>query len=106
MQFRQPTATEISELGQLASQTFGFPHAKFALTVERIGAENLRVAVEDGKLNGGLAVYRLEQWLGGRAIPMALHMGHLDQIQLMLHLLIIHMMNILIMEQLKQVIME
>ena len=71
MQFRQPTATEISELGQLASQTFGFPQAKFALTVERIGAENLRVAVEDGKLNGGLAVYRLEQWLGGRAIPMA-----------------------------------
>ena len=71
MQFRQPTATEISELGRLASQTFGFPQASFALTVERIGAENLRVAVEDGEMNGGLAVYRLEQWFGGRAIPMA-----------------------------------
>jgi predicted acetyltransferase len=36
---------------------------------ERIGAENLRVVRRDGQLAGGLGVYRMGQWFGGRVIP-------------------------------------
>jgi predicted acetyltransferase len=39
------------------------------LFTQRIGAENLRAVVSDGQLAGGLGVYRMGQWFGGRIVP-------------------------------------
>lgn len=36
---------------------------------QRIGAENLRAVLLDDQLAGGLGVYRMGQWFGGRSIP-------------------------------------
>jgi predicted acetyltransferase len=36
---------------------------------QRIGAENLRAVLHDGQLAGGLGIYRMGQWFGGRTIP-------------------------------------
>jgi len=38
---------------------------------DRIGAENLRAVLQKGQLVGGLGIYRMGQWFGGRSIPCA-----------------------------------
>lgn len=71
MKLRPPSATEISVLGKIAAQTFGFPAATFGDFVKRVGPDNLRVAIDGDSIAGGLAYYPLRQWFGGRDIPMA-----------------------------------
>lgn len=39
------------------------------LFTQRIGAENLRAVLTGGQLAGGLGIYRMGQWFGGRSIP-------------------------------------
>ncbi|MDG2382204.1 MAG: GNAT family N-acetyltransferase [Pirellulaceae bacterium] len=71
IEFHPPSGDELSVLGRIAAETFGFPEAAFEKVVERVGRNNLRVASNKASVVGGLAIYRLAQWFGGKAIPMA-----------------------------------
>lgn len=55
--------------GPLLSHCFGIPIAAWDLYRRRIGDENFRGAWIDGGLAGGLGVYPIAQWFGGRSVP-------------------------------------
>lgn len=45
------------------------PHEIWPAFAERIGRENLRVLRQGERLIGGLCVYRMGQWFGGKVVP-------------------------------------
>ncbi len=55
----------------VVGRCFRFPPGYWDVFRSRIGLENLRAVFEDGRLVGGLGVYRTGQWFGGRAVPCA-----------------------------------
>ena len=58
-------------LRDIESQTFYFPVDYWPTLVKRLQPENLRVVRRNGQLIGGLGMYRMGQWFGGRQLPMA-----------------------------------
>ena len=60
-------------LCRIAAQTFNYPFDQdlWQNYVSLIELPNFRIARQDNDIIGGLAVYRVQQWFGGRAIPMA-----------------------------------
>lgn len=55
----------------IARASFGGEPDKWEQFFERIGRENLRVARRGAEVVGGLAVYPMGQYFGGRSVPMA-----------------------------------
>lgn len=70
MRLTVPTPEERPALFELLGQSFHVPADGWALFAARLGEGNLRVAKVDGAMVGGLGVYPLGQWFGGRAVPM------------------------------------
>jgi len=62
---------EADALRGVLAQTLYFPDSYWPTLVRRVGPENLRVVRRDGRVAGGLAIYRMGQWFGGRCVPMA-----------------------------------
>lgn len=50
-------------------QALNFSGVPWQPYVERIGLENLRAIRRQGRIIGGLGVYRMGQWFGGRSVP-------------------------------------
>ena len=62
---------EIDALRRILAQTLSLPENFWSTIVKRVGPENLRVVRRDGRVVGGLTIYRTGQWFGGRCVPMA-----------------------------------
>jgi predicted acetyltransferase len=60
---------EVARLGEIAAWAFGVPPADSTDWLRRGGIENLRVAVSDGRVQGGLLFIPMGQWFGGRSVP-------------------------------------
>jgi predicted acetyltransferase len=59
------------ELVDVLGRSFNLPDAtRWESFRARIGDDHFRVLVEDGAIVGGLGVYALGQWFGGRSVPM------------------------------------
>ncbi|MEB3279536.1 MAG: GNAT family N-acetyltransferase [Lyngbya sp.] len=58
-------------LGKILCQCFSFPQSEWEDYGSSIGLDNFRLIRDNGKVAGGLAIYRMGQWFGGRYIPMA-----------------------------------
>ncbi|MEM8679108.1 MAG: GNAT family N-acetyltransferase [Planctomycetota bacterium] len=56
---------------ELARHAFNFPDDVWPQIVDWIERQNLRVLVDGETVLGGLAVYDMGQWFGGRRLPMA-----------------------------------
>jgi predicted acetyltransferase len=65
------SAADLAALGAVMADAFGMSTAYQESYFERIGREGLRCARLAGTIAGGLAIYRLGQWFGGRSVPMA-----------------------------------
>jgi len=70
LDFRIPTPEERDTYGEIVARSFGFDPGDALPWVRGFGSENTRVLVEDGRVLGGLVVYRAGQWFGGRRVPM------------------------------------
>lgn len=70
MKLTEPTPQERTELYALLGQCFQASPDGWELWAARVGERNLRIARVDGQLVGGLGVYPLGQWFGGRSVPM------------------------------------
>ncbi len=66
---------ELLEFGRVLHTAFAWPDISEPKYVKRwiarVGRGNIRVVRRDGRVAGGLLVYRLGQWFGGRSVPMA-----------------------------------
>lgn len=62
---------ETQRLGEIVSQCFNFPISEWSSYRDRIGIENFRCLRRHGLLVGGLGIYQMGQWWGGRCVPMA-----------------------------------
>lgn len=62
---------DIRQLGEILRQCFSMPASYWPVYAERLGAENLRVVRRAGQIAGGLGIYRMGQWFGGKSLPMA-----------------------------------
>lgn len=62
---------ESQRLGKILCQCFGFPQSEWEDYGSNIGLNNFRVIRCNEKVAGGLAIYQMGQWFGGRCIPMA-----------------------------------
>lgn len=51
--------------------SFNHPAARWGDFLDLIGRDEVRVVRRGGRLAGGLGLYRMGQWFGGRAVPMA-----------------------------------
>lgn len=58
-------------LGKILCQCFGFPQSEWEDYGSSIGLDNFRLIRHQETVAGGLAIYRMGQWFGGRCIPMA-----------------------------------
>ena len=69
----EPISTESQEqqYKQLSSQAFNFKTDYWPFFVQCAGRENLRVLEDGDTVLGGLAIYRMGQWFGGKRLPMA-----------------------------------
>lgn len=65
------SAEEEFELRELATQSFNFPLELWGKFVEVVGRENIRVAIHDNHVVGGMSFYPVGQWFGGQSVPMA-----------------------------------
>lgn len=61
---------ELGALERVLQECFAIPHVSWRTWFERIGREHLRVARRGGRVIGGLGVYRMGQFWGGRAVPL------------------------------------
>lgn len=64
-------AGEVERLKDILGRSFGVAAAQWDTFFARIGHENFRRVRRGGEILGGLAIYFMGQWFGGRAIPMA-----------------------------------
>ncbi|HEY8040340.1 MAG TPA: GNAT family N-acetyltransferase [Polyangiaceae bacterium] len=62
---------ETARFGAIAARSLGFPVDRFQTVVARVGTKNLRVARRGADVVGGLGVYAMGHWFGGRAVPCA-----------------------------------
>jgi predicted acetyltransferase len=67
-----PASTaDLAALGNVMADAFGMSAAYQQSYFERIGRDGLRCARLNSTVAGGLAIYRLGQWFGGRSVSMA-----------------------------------
>jgi predicted acetyltransferase len=66
-----PLGDERDELAlrDLLSQSLNFPRERWPTFVSAIGRENLRVLRRGARITGGLGIFRMGQWFGGRPVP-------------------------------------
>lgn len=60
---------EGKQLVAILGQCFAFPNAERYF--QRLGLENFRVVREGGQIVGGLGIYLMGQWFGGKSVSMA-----------------------------------
>jgi predicted acetyltransferase len=60
---------DAKQLAAILGQCFAF--ADTQTYFQRLGIENFRVVREGGKIVGGLGIYQMGQWFGGKSVPMA-----------------------------------
>ena len=65
-----PLADDREELAlrDILSQSLNVSHDRWPFLVNVIGRENLRVLRRGGRIIGGLGIYRMGQWFGGRQV--------------------------------------
>ena len=71
-EFTYEPLVESSDEGALRgilSQSLNVSHDRWPFLVHVIGRENLRVLRRGGRIIGGLGIYRMGQWFGGRPVP-------------------------------------
>ncbi|MGZ3423932.1 MAG: GNAT family N-acetyltransferase, partial [Polyangiales bacterium] len=66
----KPNDAARAAYGHITAHAFGFPEEEAPEWFARIGHENLRVLVREGRVLGGVAGIPMGQWFGGRAVPM------------------------------------
>lgn len=71
LEFGIPSSAELDPLGAILAQAFGFPADDARPWIERTGVENARVVRDGQGVVGGLLVYPMGQWFGGRSVSMA-----------------------------------
>jgi predicted acetyltransferase len=62
---------EEDALRSVLSQSLNVPSDRWPMLVSAIGRENLRILRRDCRIIGGLGLYRMGQWFGGRCLPCA-----------------------------------
>jgi predicted acetyltransferase len=62
---------ELTILGEMMAHAFGMTPAYVDVYMRRLGRKSFRCVKVDGEVAGGLAIYTLGQWFGGRSVPMA-----------------------------------
>ena len=62
---------ELAVLGEMMRHAFGMAPNYLETYMRRLGRESFRCVKAQGKVAGGLAIYTLGQWFGGRSVPMA-----------------------------------
>ena len=62
---------ELTPLGEMMRHAFGMAPAYLEVYMRRLGRESFRCVKAHGKVAGGLAIYSLGQWFGGRSVSMA-----------------------------------
>lgn len=62
---------EAQLLGKILHQCFNFPIGNWQTYSSLLGWENYRVIRHRGHVIGGLGIYHMGQWFGGRSLPMA-----------------------------------
>lgn len=67
---RPADEAELAALTDLLCVSFNAPEAGIATSLERVGAENQRVAHDGSAILGGLWQIPMGQWFGGRSVPM------------------------------------
>ncbi|MBE9227723.1 GNAT family N-acetyltransferase [Phormidium sp. LEGE 05292] len=60
---------EAKQLAAILGQCFAFPNTERYF--HRLGLENFRVVREGGRIVGGLGIYQMGQWFGGKSVAMA-----------------------------------
>ncbi|MFB2837613.1 enhanced intracellular survival protein Eis, partial [Floridanema evergladense] len=60
---------EAKQLAAILGQCFAFTDTQRYF--DRIGLDNFRVIREGEKIVGGLGIYQMGQWFGGKSVPMA-----------------------------------
>lgn len=60
---------DAKELAAILGQSFAFSDTQRYF--DRLGVENFRVVREGGRIVGGLGIYQMGQWFGGKSVPMA-----------------------------------
>ena len=60
---------EAQQLAAILGQSFAFPDTQKYF--QRLGLENFRVVREGGRIVGGLGIYQMGQWFGGKSLAMA-----------------------------------
>lgn len=71
LEFGVPSPQEAQQLGALLQQCFNFAISSWEHYSNLLGLENYRVIRHRGRVVGGLGIYRMGQWFGGRSIPTA-----------------------------------
>ena len=66
-----PNSQEIEQFGEIVCQCFGSVLSDWESYLNRIGRENFRTIARQEQTIGGLAIYHMGQWFGGKALPMA-----------------------------------
>lgn len=67
----RPLGEDTHGLRDVISQSFGFAPQHWDDFLRRIGPENFRVAIDGTQVVGGLGMYRMGQWWGGRRLDVA-----------------------------------
>ncbi|HEY9851075.1 MAG TPA: GNAT family N-acetyltransferase [Leptolyngbyaceae cyanobacterium] len=62
---------EAEKLGKILCQCFNLPASEWPIYRDRINLENFRAIRQSGEVAGGLAIYQMGQWFGGKSLPMA-----------------------------------
>lgn len=62
---------EAQHLGKILQQCFNFPISNWQTYSSLLGLENYRVIRHKGHVIGGLGIYHMGQWFGGRSLPLA-----------------------------------
>lgn len=60
---------DAKELAAILGQCFAISDTQ--MYFDRLGTENFRVVTEGGRIVGGLGIYQMGQWFGGKSVPMA-----------------------------------
>lgn len=64
------TDDDLSALDRVLMTSFSI-QSSWAQWMERVGKDNLRVALESGRVIGGVGFYRMAEYFGGRSVPLA-----------------------------------
>ncbi|MFB8788794.1 MAG: GNAT family N-acetyltransferase [Potamolinea sp.] len=64
-------AEQAKRLGEILCQSFNEPVSDWLFYSEKIGQDNFRIIRKADEVVGGLAILQMNQWYGGKPIPMA-----------------------------------